>query len=256
MMGHFKKPVNILEKGQVYVVQLIDQSDYVRVWKTSNFDKHKKQEKSWGRCLSKQSGEYKVNSKLVSGYKLWAKLMQCELSPVGYQFICSACEKTGTGHNGIFKADFERVLEIHQRWFNWLELEPYDQSGKLKLGWHHRLHRLIDTYDHVPAAAPEWDFEQSKKRWDEFAQTPLGTGPEALEIIQCKTCQEYLPSLGSSAEPGGPQPQEKLTDTKTENGRGSTSRTSEVFRTMKAKVKKVLAPKWNGQLGDCEGETQ
>ncbi|KAF7591694.1 hypothetical protein BBP40_001202 [Aspergillus hancockii] len=225
MMSCLKERPNMRKNGQVYVVQLIDWSDYVRVWKTPNFEQHKKQGKSWGRCLSKQSGEYKVNSQLVGGYEFWMALMHCELSPVSYQFKCSPCGTTTEGHKGIFKAEFGRVLEIHERWFNWLKLEPYDESGKLKLRWYHRLHQLLDSYDLVKSPAPVWDFERSKKRWDEFAQRPLETDFE--DSVECATCQKYQPSGKSLVEPtSSPQPLVELTDTKTENGRRSTSRRS------------------------------
>lgn len=175
-------------QGGVYVMRLSCWRDYINIGRTEKFEDRMK-----SKCdsISQLAGEYKVNSEPVPRHRGWEKLMHIELSPVAYYFKCPHCTaKKGkiARHREMFKADFDEVVEIHDRWFAWFRLEPYNNHGFLKREWYHRLHRLFESYS--KGVAKEWDFKKSKERWDKFTK-PFRGNPKTWNGAGCKSCDDY-----------------------------------------------------------------
>ncbi|KAI1847404.1 hypothetical protein JX265_005535 [Neoarthrinium moseri] len=89
------------------------------------------------------------------------QLMHRELEDFRHSFKCQCKVKS---HREYFNVDKSVALEVVQRWREFCKREPYDEDGKLRSFWEHRL-RQFNTYGD---SGTKIDHPERADRWRRF----------------------------------------------------------------------------------------
>lgn len=137
------------EDGCIYVLQIPDCPDYVKIGRTR--EDPEKRMKQLLKCDYELTVIDKASYTKVPFHQRVEKIIHLDLRNTQHTFICS-CKRTRKGsahmsdglteHGEWFKIDAQKAIHTVNKWKDWMNTTPYDANGNLKLEWRSRIAAL------------------------------------------------------------------------------------------------------------------